>query len=97
MTKNLAKNSSRLPAAPQLLKFAGDVTAQRLDKMVSYSDEVRKGEDPEAIHQMRVWSRRSRAALEIFRCCYSGRRFEEIELRVKRVTDAPVRLATSML
>src|SRR5947209_1819290 len=73
---------------PQLCEYAAAVTAERIEKMLSYADEVRKADDPEAVHQMRVWSRRSRAALEIFRVCFSGRAFAEVEREVKVATDA---------
>ena len=77
-----------LLAQRSLCDYAGEVTAQRLDRMLSHIDGVRKAEDPEPVHQMRVWSRRSRAALEIFRVCFQGRAFAEVEREVKAATDA---------
>lgn len=75
-------------AAPDLCDYAAAVTAERLDRMLSHIDGVRKGESPEPVHQMRVWSRRSRAALEIFRVCFTGPAFAEVEREVKAATDA---------
>lgn len=73
---------------PRLCEYAAEVTAERLDKMLDHVDGVRQAEDPEAVHQMRVWSRRSRAALEIFDVCFQGRAFTELEKEVKAATDA---------
>jgi CHAD domain-containing protein len=74
--------------APDLCDYAAAVTAERLDRMLTHIDGVRKGDSPGPVHQMRVWSRRSRAALEIFRVCFTGRAFAEIEREVKAATDA---------
>jgi CHAD domain-containing protein len=83
-----AGETKGMPVPPRLCDFAAEVTAQRLDKMLSHVEGVRKAEDTEAVHQMRVWSRRSRAALEIFRVCFTGRAFAEVEREVKAATDA---------
>ena len=76
------------PAPPQLCEYAAAVTSERLDRMLSHIEGVRKGDAPEPVHQMRVWSRRSRAALEIFRVCFAGREFTELEREVKTAADA---------
>lgn len=88
MSEARLEDTSRLPAAPRLCEFAGEMTAQRLDKMISFIEGVRKAEDIEAVHQMRVWSRRSRAALEMFRVCFKDSAFVEVEREVKAATDA---------
>lgn len=71
-----------------LCDYASKVTTERLERMLSHVDGVRKGDEAAPIHQMRVWSRRSRAALEIFRVCFESRAFAEIERAVKSATDA---------
>ena len=73
---------------PPLCEYAAQVTAERLDRMLSHGEGVRKGEDPHHVHQMRVWSRRSRAALEIFQVCFAGKAFLELEREVKATADA---------
>lgn len=83
-----AADDRQPPAPPHLCDYAADVTADRLDRMLSHIDGVRKAEALEPVHQMRVWSRRSRAALEIFRVCFQGREFSEVEREVKATTDA---------
>ena len=80
-------NTGRTPPPP-LREYAAEVTAQRLDRMLSHIDGVRKAEDTVPVHQMRVWSRRTRAALEIFRVCFAGRAFAELEREVKSAADA---------
>src|SRR5471032_1853080 len=81
-------DAGRPLAPPRLTEYAAEVTAQRLDRMLSHIDGVRKAEATAPVHQMRVWSRRSRAALEIFRVCFAGREFSEVEREVKAAADA---------
>lgn len=73
---------------PALSTYAAATLKQRLERMLTYSKGVRSGDDVEAVHQMRVWARRTRAALEIFRRCLPGKEYAEIELEVKRMADA---------
>lgn len=86
MTEN--EDASRAASLPDLCTYAEKVTAERLDRMLSHVEGVRKAEDIEPVHQMRVWSRRSRAALEIFAVCFSGRDYQKVEREVKAATDA---------
>ena len=76
------------PPPPRLCDYAADVTAERLDRMLSHIEGVRKAEDATPVHQMRVWSRRSRAALEVFRVCFAGKAFTLLEREVKTAADA---------
>jgi CHAD domain-containing protein len=82
------EETERSGAMPDLCSYGAEVTAERLDKMLTHLDGVRKAEEIEPVHQMRVWSRRSRAALEIFEICFPARGFREIEREVKAATDA---------
>jgi CHAD domain-containing protein len=75
-------------APPRLCAYAADVIAERLDKMLSHVEGVKESVETEPVHQMRVWSRRSRAALDIFHLCFPGKAFAEIEREVKSVTGA---------
>ncbi len=85
---NSTAEAGESPTPPQLCEYAAAVTSERLDRMLSHIDGVRKGDAPEPVHQMRVWSRRSRAALEIFKVCFPGREFTELEREVKAAADA---------
>ncbi len=49
-------------------------------------DGVRKSEDVEYVHKMRVASRRIRAALPLFKTCFPKQRFRKWLKRIKRVT-----------
>ncbi len=76
------------PAPPKLCDYAVEVTLERLGRMLSHIEGVRKGDAPGPVHQMRVWSRRTRAALEIFHVCFDTKAFAEVERAVKSATDA---------
>lgn len=71
-----------------LRTYAVALIEERLRRMVAQIPGVRSGHDIEAIHQMRVWSRRSRAALEVFRPCFKSKAFDDLEQQVRRVTRA---------
>ncbi len=73
---------------PSLFDYATAMITARLDKMLSFTEGVRAHEETEPVHQMRVWSRRSRAALEVFRDCFPGKAYAELEREVKAITDA---------
>jgi CHAD domain-containing protein len=68
--------------------YAGHMLKQRLTRMLSHCQGVRDGVASEPVHQMRVWSRRTRAALELFHICYGGDTLNEMEREIKRVADA---------
>ncbi|HZP80725.1 MAG TPA: CHAD domain-containing protein [Chthonomonadaceae bacterium] len=72
----------------RLQDYATEIITARLGRMLSHIEGVRRSEEIEPVHQMRVWSRRSRAALEVFRCCFEGKDYDELEREVKAVTDA---------
>lgn len=83
-----AKDGQHAPEPPPLCDYAAEVITRRLEKMLSHVEGVRQNEEIEPVHQMRVWSRRSRAALDIFACCFPGKEFVEIERIVRSVTGA---------
>ena len=61
---------------------------QQLHEMLSHLHGTRAGDDPEALHDMRVASRRLRAALSVFSQVYPQKTFAPLEKQVARVTDA---------
>ena len=75
-------------ASAELRDYAAHMVVQRLRKMLSYAGDVRDNEDAEAVHKMRVASRRARAALEAFDGCFHASAYIRIEREVKQVTDA---------
>lgn len=77
------------PDAPpsDLCDYAAWTITSNLDKMFSLIRDVQQNEDIEPIHDMRVASRRTRAALELFGLCFPERDYARLERRVKKVTD----------
>ena len=72
----------------ELGKYAEAMIRERMERMLSHLDGVREGKETEPVHQMRVWSRRTRASLDVFRACFPAKAFMAIEREVKRVTRA---------
>lgn len=73
---------------PPLAEYSAQMLKQRLERMLTHCVGVRQGITNEPVHQMRVWSRRTRAALEVFLTCFHGKEFDVIQREVKRVADA---------
>jgi CHAD domain-containing protein len=70
------------------------------DAMLAESDGAAAGEDPEAVHDMRVAMRRLRSALRVFGDCYPRKALRRLSKRTRRlgrrlgtVRDADVQLA----
>lgn len=70
----------------ELCAFGRAITGQRLEALMAEVDGVRRGEDPECVHRMRVASRRLRSALRIFNDCFKGKRGRRWRKAVKEVT-----------
>ncbi len=60
---------------------------ERVKKMVEWHDEVLKHEDVEAVHKMRVASRRLRAVLDAYQPICEPRGFKKVYRRVKELAD----------
>lgn len=60
---------------------------ERLHTMLGWTDEVLKHEDTEAVHKMRVASRRLRASLDAYQPCCDPRLFPKIYHKVKKAAD----------
>lgn len=69
-------------------EYGYQVVGERLAAMLSHADAVRKAEDIEALHDMRVASRRLRAALSLFQDAFPARPFRRFDADIKAVTDA---------
>lgn len=67
-------------------KFGFETLLKLLDSFENQIDGVIKGDDIECVHKMRVASRRMRAALPLFRLCFSKRKFKKWLLEIKNVT-----------
>lgn len=73
---------------PTFRDFGATVIRQRIEKMMSYYRAVRRGNDPDAVHDMRVASRRLRAALAIFAPAFDVPEYEQLQKEVRSVTSA---------
>ncbi len=60
---------------------------ERLHKLLDWRDEVLKQEDSEAVHKMRVASRRFRAILDAYEPCCNVRRFEKVYREIQQMAD----------
>jgi CHAD domain-containing protein len=67
---------------------AGKIVWTRFDEMMSFTDIALEGKDIEGVHDMRVASRRLRAALEVFRSAFPKRQLKPMLRDVKRLADA---------
>lgn len=67
--------------------YGQKILHERLNKLLDWRDEVIKNEDSEAVHRMRVASRRLRAILDAYESCCQPRKFKNIYREVKRIAD----------
>jgi CHAD domain-containing protein len=61
---------------------------QRLGKFLEFPDEILRHEDVEAVHRMRVASRRLRATLDAFESACRPKPFKRVHNRVTEAADA---------
>lgn len=69
-------------------KAAGRVVAVRAKEVFAQADGVLDLEEVERVHDMRVATRRLRAALEVFEGCFPRKRHRKALKRVKALADA---------
>jgi CHAD domain-containing protein len=60
----------------------------QVEELFRHLPGTRAGDDPEALHDMRVASRRLRAALSVFEDLFPAKEFRLIEKEVSRITDS---------
>jgi CHAD domain-containing protein len=77
------------PSVPdlQFCTVANDGICNSLSEIVKRWESVRKGQDPEAVHDMRVATRRLRASLSVFQPIFPERQFERFERKISYLTD----------
>jgi CHAD domain-containing protein len=75
------------PQTPPRL-CARELILERVMELVKHEAGTRAGEDIEALHDMRVASRRLREALEIFQFCFPQKIYDRLYDRVRRITRA---------
>jgi len=64
------------------------IALTRIQETFSYESATVKGEDVEALHDMRVSARRLRAALRIFRVCFSKKKLKKHDARLQSLIRA---------
>jgi CHAD domain-containing protein len=67
---------------------AAQVVEVRAAEVFAHADGVLDLDDPERVHDMRVSTRRLRAALEVFGACFPHKRHRKALKRVKALADA---------
>jgi exopolyphosphatase/pppGpp-phosphohydrolase len=83
-------NASAEKASSQEETFAQSgrrMLVERTKKMLDWCDEVLKHEDVEAVHKMRVASRRLRATLDAYESCCDPKVFKKLYRQVKQAAD----------
>lgn len=69
------------------VEFGRDILSRYAKKFLKWPDDIRKQEDIEAVHKMRVASRRLRAALDAFESCADAKPFKKVNRQVKELAD----------
>ncbi len=67
---------------------AAQVVSARADELLEHSEGALSTTDIEQLHDMRVASRRLRAAMEVFEPCFPRKRFRAALNEVKAIADA---------
>jgi CHAD domain-containing protein len=84
----MAKSAYDIAPDATFIEAAHTSLAQQLQEMMSNLPGTRAGDDIEALHDMRVASRRLRAALSVFAAAFPPRPFAVTEKEVAKTTDA---------
>jgi CHAD domain-containing protein len=77
-----------LSAEDSYAEAAARTIAVRADELVEHSSEVLDTADIERLHDMRVATRRLRAALEVFEPCFPRKEYKRVLREVKVLADA---------
>lgn len=91
MTSSTDKGSSAKKDDRGAMSFRAwgeEVIRQRIGKLLSYTRAVRRGNDPDALHDMRVASRRLRAALNVFAEAFECPDYGRLQKEMRQVTAA---------
>lgn len=85
---NKATIEATVADTPETFAQAGQrMIRERVQKMHSWHQEVLKNEDIEAVHKMRVASRRLRAALDTYKAICDPKAFKKVYRSVKKTAD----------
>jgi len=84
----MAKSAYDIAPDATFIEAAHTSLGQQLHEMMFNLDGTRAGDDIEALHDMRVASRRLRAALSVFAAAFPPKPFAATEKEVAKTTDA---------
>ena len=84
----MAKSAYEIAPNATFIEAAHTSLRQQLHEMMSHLEGTRQGDDIEALHDMRVASRRLRAALSVFAAAFPPKPFAVTEKEVAKTTDA---------
>ena len=84
----MAKSAYDIAPDATFIEAAHTSLRQQLLEMMSHLEGTRRGDDIEALHDMRVASRRLRAALSVFAAAFPPKPFAVTEKEVAKTTDA---------
>lgn len=82
-----ATRSGGSASAPTFAQSGRKLLESRVRKLVEWRDEVVKNEDVEAVHKMRVASRRLRAVLDAYQPICAPRPFKKVYRSIKETAD----------
>ncbi len=84
----MAKSPYDIASHASFAEAARTSLRQQLQELLHNLPGTRAGDNVEALHDMRVASRRLRSALSVFAASYPARQFAPLEKQVARITDA---------
>lgn len=84
----MAKSSYDIAPDATYVQAARAAIRQQLHELMDNLPGTRQGDDIEALHDMRVASRRLRAAMSVFEAAFPEKPFRALEKQVANVTDA---------
>ena len=84
----MAKSSYDIAPDATYVQAAHTAIRHQLEELMDNLPGTRQGEDIEALHDMRVASRRLRAAMSVFAAAFPPKEFARLEKQVARVTDS---------
>jgi CHAD domain-containing protein len=82
-----AKRIEGLEADSTYRTAIGTIIETRFDEMMRYRAGTILGRDPEQLHDMRVGSRRLRAAMDVATQCFPNKRYRYFHQTIKQLTD----------
>jgi len=72
---------------PAFIDSGKRMLADRIDKLLAWPEEVLRHEDIEAVHKMRVATRRLRATLDAFETSCEPKQFKKTYRHIKKIAD----------